>query len=342
VRTALTPELQADATPDTAQTVVSSLRGGSLQGLLEARDRLLPAQADQLGELAGLARFALDAAHNAAVPVPPPTTLTGSRTDTAAFAGAVRSGTAYVAVVDQASGAIAATIAVDMGAADATALAGQIAAGLGGLGTASVGADGSLRLAAASGYALAVAEGDSAIVATDAAGHARSYGFSHYFGLNDLLVAEGGEPTALAVRADIAADAGRLSRARLDVTPGPPATARLGGAGDNRGAQGLAAAFDTAVATVARGDLPAGSFRLADYAAEIVAVRAGAAASAEDAAEADRALADTLSARQAEVSGVNLDEELARLVLFQEAYSVAARLIAITDQLFDELLGILG
>ena len=57
------------------------------------------------------------------------------------------------------------------------------------------------------------------------------------------------------------------------------------------------------------------------------------------AAANDRALADDLSARQAEVSGVNLDEELSRLVLYQEAYSVSARLISITNQLFDELLG---
>ena len=56
----------------------------------------------------------------------------------------------------------------------------------------------------------------------------------------------------------------------------------------------------------------------------------------------DRALADDLSARRAEVSGVNLDEELSRLVLYQQAYSVSARLISITNDLFDELLGMVG
>ena len=44
--------------------------------------------------------------------------------------------------------------------------------------------------------------------------------------------------------------------------------------------------------------------------------------------------------RRAATSGVNLDEELSRLVLYQEAYSVSARLISITNQLFDELLAI--
>ena len=57
------------------------------------------------------------------------------------------------------------------------------------------------------------------------------------------------------------------------------------------------------------------------------------------AASRDRALADALDFRAAAVSGVNLDEEMARLVQLQQAYSTAARLIAVTDELFDELLG---
>ena len=81
VRADLTPELAADGTDDATQLVTSPLAGGKLQGLLDARDRLLPGVADQLGELASLTSFALNAAHNDAVPNPPPGTLTGTRTD---------------------------------------------------------------------------------------------------------------------------------------------------------------------------------------------------------------------------------------------------------------------
>ena len=341
LRAQLTPELTSDAVADAAQQIVSPLRSGRLQGMLEARDTLLPALTDQLGELAEVARFTLNAAHNAAVPYPPPAELSGTRTDTASFATAARSGTAYLALVDQSTGTVATTIAIDVaGAADMAGLVGQIQAGMGSLGTATQGGDGTVRIAAASGYGLAFSEGDSAVAATDTAGHDRSYGLSHYLGLNDLLVRSGGEPTGLAVRADIAGDTSRLSRSRLDVDAGPPVVGRLGGAGDNRGAQALAAAFESQITTIARGDLPAGSFRLADYAAEVVAVRAGAAQRASSAAASDQALADDLGARKAEVAGVNLDEELSRLVLYQQAYSVSARLISITGQLFDELLAI--
>jgi len=63
---------------------------------------------------------------------------------------------------------------------------------------------------------------------------------------------------------------------------------------------------------------------------------------ATDAAQRDRALAEALEFRAAGVSGVNLDEELARMVELQQAYTVAARIISVTDELFDELLGTVG
>ena len=246
-------------------------------------------------------------------------------------------------MVDQATGAVAATLAVDLAAAaDAATLAGQLASGLGGFGSAAVNADGALEITVGAGYGIALSEGDSAVTVTDAAGHARPHGFAHYFGLNDLVVPDGAEPTALAVRADIAADGGRLSRARLDAAAGPPPVASLGGAGDNRGAQRLATAFETNVPTVARGALPAGSYSVGDYAAEIVAAAAVAADRARGGEAGDRALADELGLRKAEVSGVNLDEELSRLVLYQQAYSVSARVVSITNELFDDLLSIAG
>ena len=341
VRTKLPAELLADAVPDDSQRIVSPLRGGRLQGLLEARDTVLPDLADELGELADMTRFTLNAAHNSANAYPPPSQLTGSNTDTGTFAAAARSGTAHLAVIDRTTGAVAATVEIDVGApADAASLAAQIAAGLGGYGAAGLAADGHLEISATGNYALALSEGDSSITATDPVGHSRPQGFAHFFGLNDLLVRGPGGATDLRVRDDLAADSRLLSRAMLDVDAGPPTVARLGGAGDNRGAQALAAAFEASTAAVARGGLPGGSFRLADYAAELVAVRAGAADHASNEAELDQTVAGDLAARRSEIAGVNLDEELTRLVLYQQTYGATARLLAVTDQMFSELLAV--
>lgn len=339
VRSILSPELVADSIADDQQTIVSYLRGGRLQGLLEARDRILPEIQDQLNELADQLRYRLDAAHNAAVPYPLPGALTGSRTDLSGFATATRSGTAYLAVVDRSTGTSLATIAIDLAAAaDETALAAQIQADLGALGTASIGAGGNLVISLADpNHGLALAEGDSRVVVADAAGHVRDYGFAHYFGLNDLLQSGSGGPTTLTVRSDIVADPTLVSNVQLDVTLGPPLDSAAGSSGDRRGLQGLAAALDTPVETVTRGRLAASRVTLADYASDLIAVAASAAASSIDLAESDSVMLGQLDARRSTVSGVNMDEELSRLILFQKAYTVSARIIAITNELFDEL-----
>jgi flagellar hook-associated protein 1 FlgK len=339
VRSILSPELLADSIPDDQQTIVSRLRGGRLQGLLEARDRILPEIQDQLNELADQLRYRLDGAHNAAVPHPLPGALAGSRTDLSGFAAATRSGTAYLAVVDRSNGTSLATIAIDLAAAvDETALAAQIQADLGALGTASIGSGGNLVISLADPtHGLALAEGDSRVVVADAAGHVRDYAFAHYFGLNDLLQRGPGGPTTLTVRADIVADPTLVSNVRLDVDLGPPLGSAAGGSGDRRGLQGLAAALDTPVETVTRGRLAASTVTLGDYAADVIAVAASAAASSIDLAESDSAMLGQLDARRSTVSGVNMDEELSRLILFQKAYTVSARIVSITNELFDEL-----
>jgi flagellar hook-associated protein 1 len=45
---------------------------------------------------------------------------------------------------------------------------------------------------------------------------------------------------------------------------------------------------------------------------------------------------------QSEVSGVNLDEEAAKLIQYQQAYQAAAKLIASGQQIFQSLLDAMG
>ena len=55
-------------------------------------------------------------------------------------------------------------------------------------------------------------------------------------------------------------------------------------------------------------------------------------------AEDRLALRDELSERVSEVSGVNLDEEMTRLITFQTAFNASARVISATQEMFDALL----
>jgi len=347
VRATLTPELAADAIPDADQLVTTDLTQGRLKGLLEARDGYLPELADQIGELATLLRFTVNAAHNDAVPFPLPNTLVGGNTDLSGFDAAAGGGTAtgeaYLAVVDT-DGTVVADIVVDLSlAADSAALAANLNAALGAFGTAQINPDGALEIdlgtnLAGDDYGLAVAEGDSSIRFSDTTGRSWDFGFAHYFGLNDLVVSTGSQPTAIAVRSDLKTDSAGLSRVVLDRSSG---SAVVGGAGDTRGLQRLAGAIEQGFATIDRGGLAGrNAVTLEAYVSDLVGHHAGRAAQSERAAASDRALVDELALRQGAVSGVNLDEELSKLIIYQQAYTVAARVITITNELFGELINI--
>ncbi|MCB1883978.1 MAG: hypothetical protein KDG89_08285 [Geminicoccaceae bacterium] len=340
VRAALTPELQADATPDAEQTIVSPVKGGRLAALIEARDDVLPSLSDQLIETGVILEYTLNRAHNDAVPYPPPQRLSGTPVPGTVAAA---SGTARLTVVD-ATGAVAADLAIDVGTYNTpAALAGEISTRLGGLGSAAwdaatetfsidLGLDG-----AGKPYGMALDAGDGAFTVTDAAGRGLSYGMAHYLGLNDLVVRGRAQGVDLDVRADIKADPALLAGVKVDRSGGAPV---VGGIGDNGGLKALAAAVDEGIATVGRGGLGPATRSLNGYLTDVVSVNAARVAQADRQEGADRALAEDLRFRQGAVSGVNLDEELAKLQLYQKAYSVSARLISITSELFDQLLQI--
>lgn len=168
---------------------------GELKGLVMARDRELPALAEQLGEFTARTADELNRAHNAASAAPAPTRLTGRDTGLD-LPTAVRgfTGRTSVATTD-ASGVVtrrvdidftAGTMRVNGGAATAfapgTFLAGLDAA-LDPVADASF-ADGALSLQSRSGAGLSISDDPAAPSAK--AGR----GFSHAFGLNDLVRAD--------------------------------------------------------------------------------------------------------------------------------------------------------
>jgi len=171
------------------RSLLDSVTSGEIKGLVELRDIEAPGASERLAELAAHIADELNRAHNANSSVPAPTSLTGrnvGQTFESAIAGF--SGQTSVAVTN-AAGVIqtrvdivfsGATMTVNGAAATPanflTVLNGQ----LGAAATASF-ADGRLTLAAAAPNGIAVA--DDANSPSDKAGR----GFSHYFGLNDLV-----------------------------------------------------------------------------------------------------------------------------------------------------------
>jgi flagellar hook-associated protein 1 FlgK len=81
---------------------------------------------------------------------------------------------------------------------------------------------------------------------------------------------------------------------------------------------------------------------LGDYAAALyqdVASRGAAIDSSKSAQDTRLALAQQT---QSQKEGVNLDEELAKMMSLQQAYNAGARLLQVAQQLYDQLLQAVG
>ena len=169
--------------------LMDSVTSGQIKGLVELRDVEAPQAAERLGELMTRVADELNRAHNASSSVPAPTTLTGRNVGQSlesAIAGF--SGQTTIAITNT-SGVIQAranivfsggTMTVNGAPATASDFLGVLNAQLGGAATASF-TGGVLSLSAANGNGVVVA--DSATAPSSKAGR----GFSHYFGLNDLV-----------------------------------------------------------------------------------------------------------------------------------------------------------
>lgn len=167
---------------------------------------------------------------------------------------------------------------------------------------------------------------------------------SHYFGLNDFFVTNGnvtgdaitGISQILEVRSDIASDPHLISRGRLDINAATAGDIAIA-AGDNSIITALAEKFDEELLIPASGGLPQSRTTLSGYGADILANAAMEASSASTKQSFQNTLSQEMEFRRSGVSGVNVDEEMANLILYQNAYSASARVIDVARQMFDTL-----
>lgn len=176
-----------------------NISSGEIKGLLEMRNTQLVGMSDQLGEFTTRAAEEINRASNASSSVPAPTSLTGRNTGLDAQAAITGfTGKTTVALTDS-SGVIQRRIDIDFDAGTMTVngAAGpaftpanfmtQLNTAMGGMGTAGF-SNGALSLSGFGGLGVAVA--DDATTPSSKIG----MGFSHYFGLNDIVRSTGYSP----------------------------------------------------------------------------------------------------------------------------------------------------
>ena len=319
-----------------SSSVVSQIRSGQLKGLLEIRDGTLPDLGDQLDSLTNAIREEFNRIHNRGTSFPPPNSLTGSRTvalaDPFTATGSVR-----LAVVDGNGDLI--NTALDLDLTTVTTI-NELVIALNDGATGLIGATASVT----AGGNLVITANDPAngISINEDTSQVNGIGFSHFLGLNDLFV--GADSSTIAVRQEILDNPSLVATARLSLTADvvPPADPTAITIGDNRTVQELAGVFSTVLGFAAVGGLPSGNFTLDEFAGNILKLNAVQAANAAEEQSLQQVLFDDLDFRNASFSGVNVDEELANLVVLQNAFNASTRVFSIASEMLDELIDLIG
>jgi flagellar hook-associated protein 1 FlgK len=346
--------------------LTTSVQGGELKGWIDARDNDLPDVATEVENFATTLRDSVNQVHNQGTAFPPQNTLTGTSLLAAGAATTLTmTGSVRIATVD-ATGKFVASADINLaGVAPATvgglitaintnpALAGSVTASL--VGTAP---NQTLQLVStvpANGVALNSYDSvpaSTSQVQIGGAGPTRSFSFA--FGLNDFFT---GTDTAavvgdfsanMQVRSDLATNPNRLAHGSLSLNtafgpqpqPTTPNTAVT--SGDRAVAQSLANVFGQPISFSSAGTLPTVNQTFGGYAGTIFANQGYRANLLNDQSEQKSDVLTNLNTQIGGVSGVNLDEEMAQLTIVQNAYNAAAQALKTSDQMFDQLLSIMG
>jgi len=146
------------------------------------------------------------------------------------------------------------------------------------------------------------------------------------------------------VRSDIQEAPGLVSTARMHFD------SSIGASGgeyrildtDNTNVLAMSEAFKTPQSFDAAGNLVVRNQTLADYATNIVGDISSVTQSLDSSNTTQKRLVDSLTSKSDNIKGVNLDEELSQLILFEQAYSASARVISTIKEMFDTLENAVG
>ena len=314
--------ITVDGTDITAQ-----IKSGSIAALIDQRDNVLTDAQSELDQLAVALADSLNAISNASTASPPPNSLTGA-TEVASGESLSASGIFRVAETDS-DGNLVSYQDFDL---SGYATVGDLVSAIDGMDgvSANIDVDGHVVITADdSNNGVAVNEMTSSVGSS-------GWGLADYLGLNDLVAATGaGDFT---VRSDILSNASLLPNSTLN----PSSTLTVGDSvvpeGSTAMAQSLYDAMTGDTSFSAAGNLSNRSTSFASYAADIVADAASAAAKAVNTLTIKETVKSNLADTVSSQSGVNIDEETARVSQLENEYAAAAQLLQVLNSMFSSLL----
>ena len=307
--------------------ITSQITGGDIGALVTLRDKTLPAAQSQLDQLAQQLASAMNSVSNSASAVPAPASLTGATAVTSSTALSA-TGTVRIAATDQ-SGNLVSYGDLDL---SSYATVGDLVTAINGISglSASVDSDGHLSITATgSGNGVAINEMTSAVGSS-------GDGFSDYFGLNDLVTGTGASD--IAVNSKILTGTSELQLATLDSSSSLTVGSTVLSSGSATVVNAFYDALTESRTFSSTGGLAATTGSLADYASTIVSDVASKSSQASTNYTAKETAQSTYADSLSSQSGVNLDEESAKLSTLQNKYSAASALIEAINSMYSALL----
>lgn len=308
------------------QDVTASISGGTLGGLIQLRDALLPQEQAKLDEFASTLSTTVNDALNSGASYPARSSMVGDLGGLDAATALSGSGTVRVASLDS-SGLV--TGYSDLDLSSMTSMSDLVTAlnSISGM-TADINAEGQLEISSTSGGGIAINEMDSDI---------NGQGFSSYFGLNNLF-SNGDTAAGIKVSSYLTANSDALSAGTLSASSTLAVGDRGVASGDATTASALSGALSGKAGFSAAGNFSSQTATFSAYAGKIVS---SAATQASDYADKSSLAATSYSQTKSlldNAQGVNLDEQTVRLTALQTQYQSSATLVSTIKNMFDALI----
>jgi flagellar hook-associated protein 1 FlgK len=153
-----------------------------------------------------------------------------------------------------------------------------------------------------------------------------------------LGTAASGAAGAIEVRKAVSADPSRISRAATQWNP--DTKTYYMSSGDANIASQMVKAFNEKNSVDGAGKMATSRYSLTDYATLVVSMTAQDIDNTNSQLDYHATLNSNINSQIQSKSGVNLDEEVANMINFQQAYSASAKVISTLSEMLDVLIGI--
>ena len=154
----------------------------------------------------------------------------------------------------------------------------------------------------------------------------------------ELAPSSCGDAAAIKVRENITQNANLIACGSpdFDVTKGKFTI----NAATNNIANKLADVFTSSQVFNQAGDMAKTTTTIANYSSTFVGNVASLTATSQSSFEYQNALTEAISYKEAQVSGIDLDEELSQMIIFQQSYAACAQVFTASREILDILLGL--